>query len=94
MTIESYNERMKTKFSPCEKIIEGLTKCLDDESEERLLKFRADARLQKYLDKLADKCTEGTLTPEERNEYGACVRLGTFIALWKSKIRLAKKRQS
>ena len=84
-----YNGRMKTKtkYSPLEKLIEGLSKCLNAESAKQLLKYRADAKLQKQIDALADKCTEGTLTPEEQAEYGDCVTLGTFIAILKSKIR-------
>ena len=84
-----YNGLMKTKtkFSPFEKILDGLTKCLAADSAKRVLRFRADAKLQKYIDDLADKCTEGTLTPEEHSEYGDVVKLGTFIAMLKSKIR-------
>ena len=74
-------------------MIADLGKCLTDESAKRLLKFRADAKLQKHIDELADKCTEGTLTPEERSEYGDIVVLDSLIAILKSKIRqrLAKK---
>lgn len=90
-----YNAGMKTKtrYSPLEKMIEGLSKCLDTESAQNVLRFRVDARLQKQIDHLADKCTEGTLTPEERSEYGDIVRIGTLLAILKSKIRqrLAKK---
>jgi hypothetical protein len=45
------------------------------------------------MDELADKCTEGELTPEERDEYGECVRLDTIVAILKSKLRqrLARK---
>ena len=43
--------------------------------------------VQKHIDQLADKCTEGTLTPEERAKYGELVRLGTIMAMLKSKIR-------
>ena len=92
---ERYNSCMKTKtkYPLVVQMIEGLSKCLTTESAKLVLKFRADAKLQKHLDQLADKCTEGTLTPEERSEYGDCVTLGTFLAILKSKIRqkLAKK---
>jgi hypothetical protein len=42
------------------------------------------------MQKYADKCTEGELTPEENSMYGACVSFGNFIAILKSKIRLKK----
>src|SRR5436190_1285793 len=90
-----YNVGMKTKtnYSPLEQMIENLSKCFTPESAKRLLKLRADAKLQKHIDELADKCTEGTLSPEERAEYGDCVALSTFIAILKSKARqqLAKE---
>lgn len=68
-------------------MIDGLAKCLDAEFAKRILKFRADSKLQKHIDQLADKCTEGMLTPDEHAEYGACVKLDTFVAIRKSKLR-------
>ena len=68
-------------------MIDNLSKCLTTESAKRILKLRADAKSQKHLDELADKSTEGTLTPEERSEYGACVTFGSFMTILKSKIR-------
>jgi len=79
--------KTKTKFSPLEKMIDEISKCFDDESAKRLIRHRADPKLQKHLHELADKCTEGTLTPAEHAEYGACVNLDTFIATLKSKLR-------
>ena len=84
-----YNDGMKTKtkYSPLEQLIIRLSDCLTTESAKRLLKLRADTKLQKHIDQLADKCTEGTLTPEERSEYGDIVALDSFIAILKSKVR-------
>ena len=79
--------KTKTKYSPLEQMIDGLCECLTTESAKRVLKFRADAKLQKHLDQLADKCTEGTLTPAEHSEYGDCVALDTFVVILKSKLR-------
>jgi hypothetical protein len=36
---------------------------------------------------LAGRCTEGKLTPEERDEYGEYVSYSTFVAILKSKAR-------
>jgi uncharacterized protein YgiM (DUF1202 family) len=83
----NFSMKTKTKYSPLVQMLDGLCQCLDTESAKRLLKFRANAKLQKHIDQLADKCTEGTLTPAERSEYGDCVTLGTFIAIMHSKIR-------
>jgi hypothetical protein len=35
----------------------------------------------------ADKCTEGRLTPEERDEYEAMIRVGNFVAILQAKAR-------
>jgi hypothetical protein len=90
-----YNVGMKTKTknSPLAQMVEGLSRCLDPDSAKRVLKLRADAKLQKHIDQLADKCTEGTLTPDERAEYGEIVRFGTIIAMLKSKIRQRMARE-
>ena len=34
---------------------------------------RADTEMQARIEELADKCTEGRLTPEERDEYEALI---------------------
>jgi hypothetical protein len=36
--------------------------------------------MQEWIEKLADKSTEGMLTPE-RDEYKALVRVGKFVAI-------------
>jgi hypothetical protein len=68
-------------------LIEPLSKCLTDESAQRLLRLRAGKKLQAKIDKLADKCTEGTLTDAEKHEYQDYVSFGNFVALLQSKAR-------
>jgi hypothetical protein len=48
--------------------------CLDRESAEALLRLRADAEMQGRIEALADKCTDGSLSPEEREEYETLIR--------------------
>jgi hypothetical protein len=45
--------------------------------------------MQGRIEELADKCTEGWLTPEERDEYEALIRVGNFIAILQAKARSA-----
>ena len=85
--------KTKTKYSPFDKMLEGFANCLTGESDKRVLEYRADATLQKHLDRLADKCTEGALTPAEHAEYELCVKFGTLLAILKSKIRQRRKTQ-
>ena len=60
---------------------------LDCRSAESLLLLRADAEMQGRIEELADKCTEGKLTPEERDEYEAMIRVGNFVAILQAKDR-------
>ena len=84
-----YNPTMKTrKSSPVlDRLVDPLSRCLTPESARRLLKLRADPELNAHMDRLAEKCTEGALTPRERDEYASYVSFGTFIALLKAKAR-------
>jgi hypothetical protein len=51
------------------------------EQARRLAEFRADEATQAWLDELAEKCKEGTLTDSERREYEAYVEAGDLIAV-------------
>ena len=47
--------------------------CLTPNASRELLKLSLDKKSQARLDELADKCTEGELTIEERAEYESAV---------------------
>jgi hypothetical protein len=74
--------------SSIDRLIEPLVKCLTVESAKRLLSMKTDPQLRARMEELAEKSTAGTLTAEERQEYGSYVSFGTFIAILKSKARL------
>ena len=76
-----------------DRFIDSLSECLTPESARRLIEFRADAATQQRVDELADKNTEGLLTPEERAEYEAFVEASTFIAILQAKARALLARQ-
>ena len=84
-----YNLVMKTVAEDysMDRLIGPLGRCLTVESAKRILKLKADAKLQRRVDELADKCSEGLLTPEERDEHARYVSFGTFVALLKSRAR-------
>ena len=67
-----------------DRLVDPLSQCLTHESAKRLLKLKADRKLQARVAHLADKCNEGSLTAEEQSEYEIYVNFGTFIALLKS----------
>jgi hypothetical protein len=54
-----------------ERVLVAVGQCLDRQSAESLLRLRADTEMQGRIEESADKCTEGKLTPEERDEYEA-----------------------
>jgi len=54
---------------------------------EALLHFRVDKERLGRIEDLADKSTEGTLTPEEREENEALIRVGNFVAILQARAR-------
>jgi hypothetical protein len=52
-----------------------------------LVDYRADAVTRALIEDLGERCNEGKLTREEREEYEACVRAINFIAALQSKAR-------
>jgi hypothetical protein len=67
--------------------LEPVSRCLTPEVARQLVDLRADRKLQKRIDTLADKCTEGQLTAEEREEYDTYVRASRFIAILQAQAR-------
>jgi hypothetical protein len=70
-----------------ERVLAAVGRCLDRQSAESLLRLRADTEMQGRIEELADKCTEGELTSEERDEYEAMIRVGNFVAILQAKAR-------
>jgi hypothetical protein len=70
-----------------ERLLDPVSRCLTPEVARRLVALRADTGLQKRVDTLAQKCNEGQLTPEERDEYETYVHASRFIAVLQAKAR-------
>ena len=73
--------------SAFERVLAAVGQCLDRQSAEALLRLRADKEMQGRIEDLADKSTEGTITPEEREEYEALIRVGNFVAILQARAR-------
>ena len=73
-------------------LLEPLSRCIRGTGERDLLRLRADASVQSRIDELADKCDQGSLTPDELSEYETYVRFGNFIAILQAKARLRRRR--
>ena len=79
--------RTKRKPQPIDRLIQSVSDCLTPESAERLVKLKADPELQAHVSQLADKCSDGTLTEQERAEYASYIAYGSFVDILKSKAR-------
>jgi hypothetical protein len=71
-----------------DRILEPISSSLNQEAAQKLLTLKADRKTQARVRQLADKCTEGELTPDERREYELYLVANHFIALLKAKARI------
>ncbi|MFM9961976.1 MAG: hypothetical protein ACKV2Q_12210 [Planctomycetaceae bacterium] len=67
--------------------IDGAFQFFSREQAEALAKFQVDESLQQRLEELADKCSEGELSEDERSEYAGYVRANNFLSILQSKAR-------
>jgi len=51
------------------------------------VELRVDASLQRRIEALAERANDGTLSDDERLEYGALVNAADFISILKLKTR-------
>lgn len=77
----------ETVETTLEHVLGAVGECLDRTSAQALLRLRADERLQARIEELAEGCTEGQLSDDEREEYETLIRLGNFIAILQAKAR-------
>ncbi|HEX7449283.1 MAG TPA: hypothetical protein VF306_17140 [Pirellulales bacterium] len=68
-------------------LLSPLTACFTPEVASRIAGLRASPEVQARLDRLADKCSEGTLTADERLAYEAAVRAVNFIGVLQAQAR-------
>jgi hypothetical protein len=83
---------MKRHTATLDRLVEPVVRTLTPEVAEAIVALRADPELQARMDELAQKCNEGKLTPEEREEYDTNIRFGNFIAIIQAKARRLLKR--
>jgi hypothetical protein len=73
--------------SVLDEILEPITRCLTADNAQQLVDYRPRRTVLARIDRLARKCNEGELTPEERAEYETYVFAGEFVALLQAKAR-------
>lgn len=84
---------MKTKHRTdvIDRLAEPFVRTLTPDVARALVKLRADAAVQARMDELAEKCNEGLLTPDERDEYETSIRFANFMAILQAKARALLK---
>ena len=78
---------MKRSTTTLDRLVEPMVRTFTPEVARALTQLRADPELQAHMDELAEKCNEGRLTPEEREEYETYVRTSRVIAILQAKAR-------
>ena len=69
------------------KIPDPVAQCFTPEVAKRVAELRADPTVQARIEELAEKCNEGTITPEEMAEYDAYIQAMDVIAALQKKAR-------
>ena len=70
-----------------DRLVEPVVRIFTPEVARALINIRADPEVQARMDKLADKCNEGRLTSEEREEYETSIRFANYLAILQAKAR-------
>ena len=78
---------MSTTTEMLESLLEPVGQALSPDVAKRLVGLRATREIQQRLDYLADRCTEGQLTAEERTEYEGLVAAIDLISVLQAKAR-------
>ncbi len=78
-----------TAFSTLSRLLDPVRDCLNAEAAGRIAALRADAEAQARLDELAERNSEGSITPDERAEYESLVSAANLIAVLQAKARSA-----
>jgi len=92
----AYNSIMKSRNGNAvlEDLLAPVGKSLNREAAQQLVRLKPAAKVQARVDRLARKCNDGELTPEERAEYQRYVTAGTLIAILQAQARLLLAKQS
>ena len=70
-----------------DRLVDPIVRTLTPEVARALVQLRADPELQARMDELAEKCNEGQLTAEEREEYETSGRFANYLAIIQAKAR-------
>ncbi len=80
--------------SVLDRLLDPISRCLTAESARALATMEADPVAQARIEELAEKCNEGQISAEERQEYETYVHVGNVLAILQAKARLHLKGQA
>jgi len=75
-------------------MLQPVTRSLNIDAAKKLVRLKADAKVQAHVAKLARKCNEGALTPRERAEYDLYIAFSDFVAILQAQARLLLAKKS
>jgi hypothetical protein len=78
---------MSTVSGYLDRLLEPFAESPSAEVAQRWVGLRADAAMQSRLDYLAERCSSGQITDEEREEYANYVQALDVIAVLQAKAR-------
>jgi hypothetical protein len=70
-----------------QQMVDPLSRAFTPAAAEEIVNFRVDEDTQRRIDELADKCTEGTLTADERAEYQEFVSYFNILTVLQARAR-------
>jgi hypothetical protein len=77
-----------------ERMLAPVSDSLNEEAARQLLSLKADRAVQIHVAKLAEKCNEGLLTPEEQAEYESLVTADSVISILEARARFLLSKKS
>ncbi|HZU37495.1 MAG TPA: hypothetical protein VFA18_16360 [Gemmataceae bacterium] len=83
----TYTVRMSHRNPTLDRLAGAVVQTFTPEVARALIQLRADPQDQAHMDELAQKCNEGRLTAEEREEYETSVRFANYLAILQAKAR-------
>jgi len=81
-------KRTASVSSLADQMLDMASGCFDAATLESLARMRLTRKQAAWVDKLADKANEGTLTATERAEYQAYIKTADMLALLQLRARM------
>jgi hypothetical protein len=70
-----------------DRMLDPVARALNMEAARSLLALRADPKLQQRVDELAEKCNQGDMSAQEREEYEQYILLNNLLGVLQAKAK-------